>query len=90
MLEHSQFSRGLSRVLSRDNLLQGSGVHTEQQKCYTNLYTDIQNCKTLNTICSIQSSCLVVSDSLLPHGLQHAAGLPVHHQLPELTQTHVH
>ena len=31
----------------------------------------------------------VVSDSLQPHGLQHT-GLPVHHQLPEFTQTHVH
>ena len=30
-----------------------------------------------------------MSDSLQPHGLQHA-GLPVHHQLPEFTQTHVH
>ena len=30
----------------------------------------------------------VVSDSLPPHGLQ--PGLPVHHPLPELTQTHVH
>ena len=28
-------------------------------------------------------------DSLQPHGLQHA-GLPVHHQLLELAQTHVH
>ena len=27
--------------------------------------------------------------TLPPHGLQHA-GLPVHHQLPEFTQTHVH
>ena len=31
----------------------------------------------------------VLSDSLRPHGLQHA-GLPVHHQVPELAQTHVH
>ena len=38
---------------------------------------------------SIQFSCSVTSDSLRPHGLQHAR-LPVHHQLPELTQTHVH
>jgi len=30
----------------------------------------------------------VVSDSLQPHGLQHAR-LPVHHHLLELTQTHV-
>ena len=31
----------------------------------------------------------VMSDSLPPHGLQHA-GLPVHHQLLEFTQTYVH
>ena len=30
-----------------------------------------------------------MSDSLWPHGLQHVR-LPVHHQLPELAQTHVH
>ena len=30
-----------------------------------------------------------MSNSLRPHRLQHAR-LPVHHQLPELTQTHVH
>ena len=35
----------------------------------------------------LQFSRLVVSDSLRPHGLQH---FPVHHQLPELAQTHVH
>ena len=34
-------------------------------------------------------SCSVMSDSLWPHGLQHTR-LPVHHQLPEPTQTHVH
>ena len=38
---------------------------------------------------SVQFSHTVVSDSLWPHGLQHAR-LPVHHQLPEFTQTHVH
>ena len=41
-------------------------------------------------ICSIsrvlQFSRSVVSDSLQPHGLQHAS-FPVHHQLPESTQT---
>ena len=30
-----------------------------------------------------------MSDFLRPHGLQHTS-LPVHHQLPEFTQTHVH
>ena len=37
---------------------------------------------------SLQFSRSVVSDSLQPHGLQHAR-LP-YHQLPELAQTHVH
>ena len=38
---------------------------------------------------SVQLSHSVMSDSLRPHELQHA-GLPVHHQLLEFTQTHVH
>ena len=37
---------------------------------------------------SFQFSCSVLSDYLQPHGLQHTR-LPVHHQLPELAQTHV-
>ena len=35
-----------------------------------------------------QFSCSVVSDPLRPHGLN-MPGLPVHHQLPEFTQTYV-
>ena len=42
--------------------------------------------KTMNTL--IQFSPSVVSDSLRPHEPQHAR-LPIHHQLPEFTQTHV-
>ena len=38
---------------------------------------------------SIQFGCSVVSDSLPPHKSQHTRP-PVHHQLLELTQTHVH
>ena len=38
---------------------------------------------------SVQFSCSVMSNSLRPHGLQHARP-PIHHQLPEFTQTHVH
>ena len=38
---------------------------------------------------SVQFSCSVVSDSLWPHESQ-PPGLPVHHQLPEFTQTQVH
>ena len=44
--------------------------------------------------CSVQFSHSVVSDSLRPHESQHTRppwpGLPVHHQLPEFIQTHVH
>ena len=39
--------------------------------------------------CSVQFSHLVMSDSLQPHD-RSTPGLPVHHQLPESTQTHVH
>ena len=38
---------------------------------------------------SSQFSLSVVSNSRRPHGLQHTR-LPVHHQLPEVAQTHVH
>ena len=38
---------------------------------------------------SVQFSSSVVSDSLRPHESQHTRP-PVHHQLPEFTQTHVH
>jgi len=43
---------------------------------------------TAKTIRSDQTSRSVVSDSFRPHELQHAR--PVHHHLPEFTQTHVH
>ena len=39
---------------------------------------------------SVQFSCLVVSDFLQPKDCSTQPGLPVHHQLPEFTQTHVH
>ena len=38
---------------------------------------------------SVQFSHSVVSDSLRPHCLS-TPGFPVHHQLPEIAQTHVH
>ena len=38
---------------------------------------------------SVQFSCSVVSDSLRPMN-RSMPGLPVHHQLPEFTQTHAH
>ena len=41
------------------------------------------------SISSVQFSRSAMSNSLRPHGLQHAR-LPVHHHLLEVTQTHVH
>ena len=38
---------------------------------------------------TVQLSCSVVSDCLRPHGLKHT-GFPIHYQLLELAQTHVH
>ena len=38
---------------------------------------------------SVQFTCSVVSDSLCPMDCS-TPGLPLHHQLPEFTQTHVH
>ena len=38
---------------------------------------------------SVHLSRSVVSDSFWPHALR-TPGLPVHHQLPEFTQTHIH
>ena len=40
-------------------------------------------------VSSVQFSCLVVSDSWNPMN-RSTPGLPVHHQLPEFTQTHLH
>ena len=45
--------------------------------------------QTSDQIRSDQISRSVISDSLRPPELQHAS-LPVHHQLSEFTQTHVH
>ena len=39
---------------------------------------------------SVQFSYSVISDSLQPHGLYSTPGFPVHHQILELAQTHIH
>ena len=43
----------------------------------------------INLFSSVQFNRLVLSDSLRPHGLQHAR-LPVHHHFRKFTQTHFH
>ena len=52
-----------------------------QRECGMHIYNRIFS--------SVQFSRSVVSDSLRPHELQHTRP-PVHQQLPEFTQTHVH
>ena len=64
---------------------------------YTNVYRFIHKHQKLETtqmsidrwISSVQFSHSVVSDSLWPMDCS-TPGLPVHHQLPEFIQTHVH
>ena len=46
-------------------------------------------CSSVQFSHSVQFSCSVVSDSLRPMNCS-MPGLPVHHQLPEFTQTHAH
>ena len=65
---------------------------TSGSNCFAGQCGWINNKRKRKKMCQVQLvqfSCSVVSNSLWPHGLQHT-GLPVHHQLPELTQTHVH
>ena len=49
----------------------------------------LSQCVLLCFMCSVQFSSSAMSDSLQPHESQQE-GLPVHHQLPEFTQTYVH
>ena len=50
---------------------------------------DKQTNKNSSNVHTVQFSRSVMSGSLQPQGLKHT-GFPVHHQHPELTQTHVH
>jgi len=49
----------------------------------------VKTYKALSKYWNVQFSCSLVSDSLRPRESQHTR-LPVHHQLPKFTQTHVH
>ena len=57
--------------------------------CPLNWQEDSLPLAPLSSVHFIQFSRLVVSDSLRPMN-RSTPGLPVHHQLPEFTQTHVH
>ena len=49
----------------------------------------MQPANPLSSPAPVEYSCSVVSDSLWPQDCS-MSGFPVHHQFPELTQTHVH
>ena len=66
---------------------QGSMLPTAHSQKLFHLQVHCFQLETVNI--SIQFSHSVVSDFLQPLGLS-MSGFPVHHQLPELTQTHVH
>ena len=58
--------------------------------CYLNIF-DFQNIKTTIPSINIQFSSVAQSYLTLCHPMNcSTSGLPVHHQLPEFTQTHVH
>jgi len=58
--------------------------------CYLNIF-DFQNIKTTIPSINIQFSSVAQSCPTLCHPMNCSTpGLPVHHQLPESTQTHVH
>ena len=67
------------------------GTHGILAGCTSMILERVVDVKRLGLEIRLQFSSVhsVVSDSLWPHGLQHP-GLPLHHQLPEFTQTHVH
>ena len=66
-----------------------------QSLCCSKVVTLTVRCPFTKSTHSVQFSsvqllsCVRLSNCLRPHGLQHTS-FPVHRQLPELTQTHVH
>ena len=67
--------------------LKGEGELEWSQQGYQSSLKTASSVGRVKTL-SVQFSHSVVSDSLQPHG-PHTPGLPVYHQLPKFTQTHV-
>ena len=87
------FCQALSWEIKRKHVYISVQFSSVTQSCPT--HCDLMNSSTSSLphrshwgISSVQFSCSVLSDSLQPHELQ--PGLPVHDQLPEFAQTHVH
>ena len=67
----------------------GGGIPWSGQTTSIFMHRESHGWSSLVGYSPVQFSCSAVSDSLWPHGLQHA-GFPVLHQPLELAQTHVH
>ena len=74
MVNHLQYERTILKLIGKTLKF---SVTKNLQKLFKSIHPNHQFSRS------------VVSYSLQPNGLQHAR-LPVHHQLPELTQTHVY
>ena len=67
----------------------GGGIPWSGQTTSIFMHRESHGWSSLVGYSPVQFSCLVVSDSLRPHGLQHA-GFPVLHHLLVFAQIHVH
>ena len=88
-LDTGDWGATVHRVAKRQTRLKWLSMHAHtQDKADGALYTRFPS-HPLFQFSSVQFSLLIMSDSLQQTWTA-APGLPVHHQLPEFTQTHVH
>ena len=78
-------SKGLSRVFCSPTIEKHQFFSTQPS-----LRSSSDICAWLLEKPSVQSSNSLTSNSLRSHGPGSMPGFPIHYQLPELTQTHVH
>ena len=76
-------------MVTMQNILVRDWLMTGRYFFLIYLINQLNSKVSLHQFSSVQFSRSVVSNSLRPHELQHARP-PVHHQLPEFTQTHIH
>ena len=61
-------------------------LHWQAHSLPLSLLGDVQNSGSVSSVSSVAQSCPALCDPMN----RSMPGLPVHHQLPEFTQTHVH
>ena len=96
VLPHSPFSPDLSSAYYHffkhlDSFLQGKHLHNQQEA--ENAFQEFVKSQSMDfyAISSVQFSSVAQSCPTLCHPMNRSMpGLPVHHQLPEFTRTHIH